>query len=109
MAQLKVEKAVLVYQGGLANVFSVQSFNMGPQGRQAKLLMQHAFDRCEAFARGLVAAGAEVISAQCNQAGNIIDSVWSEDLESAPFSARFSPVFSNAPTKVQVFFDYLDG
>jgi hypothetical protein len=33
---------VLVYQGGLANVFSVQSFNMGP-GRPTAELIKHFF------------------------------------------------------------------
>lgn len=90
----KVTKAVLVYQAGIANVFSVSSFNMSDFGRDARRLLQADFHSCECFARGLVAAGALVASAQCNQAGDISHSRWSEDLDSAPFSESFHPVES---------------
>ena len=91
--QRKIKRAVLVYQAGIANVFSVTAFNMADYGRDAERLMQADFRACENFARGLVAAGVLVTSAQCNQAGDITGALWSEDLESAPFSAQFCPVF----------------
>jgi len=93
MDQLKVNKAVLVYQAGIANVFAVDCLNMADYGRNAVRLMQADFRACENFARGLAAAGVIVASAQCNQAGDIVDSHWSEDLEDAPFSDKFRPVF----------------
>ena len=92
--QPKVRKAVLVYQAGLANVFAVDCFNMVEYGRNARRLMQHAFSPCENFARGLAAAGVLVATAHCNQAGDITNARWSEDLDSAPFSRHFQPVFA---------------
>lgn len=88
-------KAVLVYQAGIANVFEVESFNMADYGRDAKRLKQGDFRTCEAFAQGLAAAGAQVTTAQCNQAGDITHSRWSDDLDSAPFSEKFHPVIEN--------------
>ena len=94
MAKLKVQKAVLVYQAGIANVFAVKCFNMGPYGRDAKRLIQSDFRTCEAFARGLGVAGVVVVTMQCNCAGDIVDSSWSADLDEAPFSDSFRPVFA---------------
>jgi hypothetical protein len=91
--QLKVKRAMLVYQAGIANVFQVEAFNLSPFGREAKRLMQADFRTCEAFAKGLAAAGALVSTAHCNQAGDIAGRTWSENLEEAPFSDKFSPVF----------------
>ena len=87
-------KAVLVYQGGIANVFSVESFNMDPFGRDAKRLIQADFRTCEAFARGMAAAGVKVASAFCNMAGDIIGQPWSTHLDLAPFHDDFHPVWS---------------
>jgi hypothetical protein len=84
---------VLVYQGGIANVFAVETFNMRDYGRDAVRLMQADFRTCEAFARGLAAAGASVATAACNMAGDIAAQPWSEDLEEQPFSDQFHPVF----------------
>jgi cytosine/uracil/thiamine/allantoin permease len=92
--QPKVRKAVLVYQAGLANVFAVDSFNMADYGRNARRLMQYDFRTCEAFAQGLAAAGVLVASAACNQAGEIANARWSEDLNAQPFSDKFKPVFA---------------
>lgn len=91
---MKIRKAVLVYQAGIANVFAVDAFNMSDYGRGAVRLLQHSFTPCEYFARGLAAAGVKVATAQCSQAGDIASATWSEDLEAAPFSAAFCPVFS---------------
>lgn len=92
MSTLKVKKAVLVYQVGIANVFEVASLNMADYGRNAKRLLQYDFRTCEAFARGLGVAGTLVATMQCNQAGDIIHAKWSDDLDAAPFSGEFRPV-----------------
>ena len=85
-------KYVLVYQAGIANVFEVQCLNLSSFGRDAKRLLQADFRTCEAFAHGLGRSGHTVKSAQCNQAGDIWDKCWSENLDGAPFSNEFSPV-----------------
>jgi hypothetical protein len=90
----QVTHAVLVYQAGLANVFSVESFDLSPEKRNAKRLLQHAFTPCEWFARGLAAAGVRVTTWACNQPGDIVNAEWSNDLEAQPFSDKFSPVFN---------------
>ena len=87
-------KAVLVYQGGIANVFSVESFNMDPFGRDAKRLIQADFRTCEAFARGMAAAGVKVASTFCNMAGDVIGQPWNTHLDLAPFHDDFHPVWS---------------
>lgn len=92
-AARKTHRAVLVYQGGIANVFAVEAFNMSDYGRDARRLLQHAFGPCEWFACGLAAAGVKVATAHCNQAGDIIHATWSEDLDAAPFSEQFHPVW----------------
>ncbi len=81
--------AVLVYQAGIANVFRVRCLNMMPFGRSAKRLLQSDFRTCEAFARGLKAAGVKVAVAACNQAGDIADAYWADGLDDAPFSDNF--------------------
>lgn len=93
--RLKVRKAFLVYQAGIANVFAVDCLNLASFGREAKRLLQSDFRSCESFARGLAAAGVIVRTAACNQAGDIVDSKWSEDLDSQPFSESFRPVHEN--------------
>lgn len=86
-------KAVLVYQGGIANVFRVKCFNMAPFGRDAVRLMQGAFTECQHFARGMGAAGAVVRSAACNQAGDITNAPWTEYIGDEPFADKMSPVY----------------
>jgi hypothetical protein len=93
MAQaLKVKRAFLVYQTGIANVFQVKCMNLASYGRNAVRLMQADFRSCENFARGLSTAGALVRTAHCNMAGDIVDETWSQDLETAPFHTQFHPV-----------------
>lgn len=87
-----VTRAFLVYQAGIANVFAVDCANLNPFGREAVRLIQADFRTCESFARGLAAAGAFVHSAACNEAGDITDSQWTDDLDSQPFSESFRPV-----------------
>lgn len=89
-----MKRAVLVYQAGIANVFEVDSFNMSPFGRNAKRIEQSTFGQCEQFARGLAHAGWKVASAHCNMAGDIIEREWSTNLEDAPFSDKFHPVWN---------------
>lgn len=89
-----MKRAVLVYQAGIANVFEVTAFNMADYGRDAKRLMQADFRSCENFARGLDCAGVKVATAHCNQAGDIVNARWSTNLDEAPFSDKFQPVWS---------------
>lgn len=83
----------LVYQAGIANVFEVDCLNTATFGREAKRLMQGDFKTCEAFAFGLAVAGHIVHTCACNMAGDITNQPWTFDLESAPFSDKFRPVF----------------
>ncbi len=86
----KISRAVLVYQAGIANVFAVTSFNLSDYGRDARRLIQADFSTCVSFARGLQAAGVNVKIAACNQAGDIVRATWTEDLDSQPFSDKFT-------------------
>jgi hypothetical protein len=86
MATLKVQRAFLVYQAGIANVFQVKSLNLADYGRNAVRLMQADFRACENFARGLATAGTLVRSAHCNMAGDIACQTWSLDFDNAPFA-----------------------
>jgi hypothetical protein len=95
MAKRRLKYAVLVYQAGIANVFGVRCLNLDDYGREAQRLMQSDFRSCEHFARGLGAAGVIVRSAHCNQAGDIVNAHWSDDLDDAPFSDKFNPVKAN--------------
>ena len=92
---LKVTKAVLVYQCGIANVFMVSDINMADIGRDARRLLQGDFRSCEYFARGLAYAGAEVECASCNQAGDILNATWTLGVEHAPFRDHMHPVRMN--------------
>ena len=84
-----MNKAVLVYQAGICNVFKVDSFNMADYGRNAVRMIQSDFSSCEHFAAGLGAAGVTVRVAGCNMAGDIAGQTWTNDLESLPFSESF--------------------
>ena len=99
--KLQFERAVLVYQGGMANVFSVDCFNLALFGRHQKRLLQADFHTCEMFARGLGMAGVRVTSLYCNQAGDIAESNWKENLEDAPFHDKFKPVFYGVQNSFQ--------
>jgi hypothetical protein len=84
---------MLVYQAGIANLFQVDCHNLALDGRNARRIYQGDFRTAESMARGCGHAGAVVMTAACNQAGDIADSKWSEDLENQPFSDKFQPVF----------------
>lgn len=91
----EIQYAVLVYQAGIANVFSVECLNAATFGREAKRLYQGSFRECESFALGIAATGAPVCSMWCNEAGDIINSRWNHhDLCDAPFFESMRPVFS---------------
>jgi hypothetical protein len=87
-----IKRAMLVYQGGIANVFAVSAFNLAPFGRHATRLYQGDFRHAENLAHGMGIAGATIRSAACNQAGDIIEATWTDDLESQPFHDKFIPV-----------------
>lgn len=82
---MAIEKAALVYQSGIANVFAVSSFNLADYGRDARRLLQGDFRTCEAFARGMAAAGTTVVIASCNVAGDCARVRWSEGVDATPF------------------------
>ena len=92
---VKIKRAMLVYQGGLANVFEVKSFNVANDNRNAKRLLQHTFGPCQWYAHGLGSAGTIVRTVGCNMAGDIINEKWTEDLDTLPFSDKFNPVHMN--------------
>lgn len=102
--QPKLERAVLVYQAGIANVFDVDCFNFAPSGRTETLLLQADFRTCEAFCRGLAAADVAVATAACNVAGDCARQKWSEDLEAQPFSDKFRPVFHKVSADIHIGF-----
>jgi hypothetical protein len=89
-----MKQAALVYQAGIANVFEVESFNLADYGRDAKRLIQADFRTCESFARGLKAAGVDVITLHCNMTGDVADQKWSDSILDAPFNDKFHPVYS---------------
>lgn len=92
---LKYDRAVLCYQNGIANVFAVKCFNMAPYGRDAIRLSQGAFTTCESIARGMSLAGTLVASAHCKQAGDIINAIWSDDIDAMVFRDAANPVYSD--------------
>lgn len=112
---------VLVYQAGIANLFSVKlnpakcskaelaavAALQGPAhetAKQAICLLSHAresarvyqgdFRTAEAMARGAKLAGATVYSAGCNRAGDVQGEQWTIALDTLPFSEDFRPVNS---------------
>ncbi len=91
----KVKNAYLVYQGGLANVFAVETLRFNHPERRAVRLMQGSFLECVCFCGGLGAAGVKVRSAQCNYAGDITQIAWSTDLSVAPFADKIRDVVYN--------------
>lgn len=88
--KLKVDKVVLVYQGGIANVFSVTAWLSidNPVCGRTRLL-QSDFRSCEWYCRGLQAAGVEVRTAACNRAGDIAGLPWDTPIDEAPFRNNF--------------------
>jgi hypothetical protein len=90
---LKFHSAILVYQGGIANVFSVSHISEVAERRtDERRLLQTDFRTAEAYCLGLIAAGVEVASMACNQAGNIAHQTWREKVSDAPFYENMRPV-----------------
>jgi hypothetical protein len=86
-------RLVLVYQAGLANVFSVPQC-LGceaPTDRNASRIYQGDFRTAESICYGAGLAGAIVRTFACNMAGDISYQPWTADLDSQPFSDRFHP------------------
>ena len=95
--KLRVERAMLVYQAGIANVFKVDCFNLSPFGREAKRLYQGTFDGAKWLCIGLQSAGTTIKVAACNKAGDIKDMTWTDKLYEQPFCDKFD--VSSAWTK----------
>lgn len=77
---------VLVYQGGIANVFHVErmGFTRAERGETTREL-QGAFTTCANFASGLRWAGANVRTASANVAGDVALADWTPGLDDCPF------------------------
>lgn len=91
--------ATLVYQAGIANVFSHEKDLYGLKDESGLVpsrrirLKQADFKTCEAFCGGLEAAGVIVRKAWCNKAGDIINENWNfQNLQDAPFSEQFASI-----------------
>jgi hypothetical protein len=90
MKKLQIEKAAIVYQGRIANVFSYRGNDpKSAEGRVAQRLIQSGFRACTMFARGLKAAGTEVITLAANVAGDVSLHDWTDNLDAQPFSDQF--------------------
>jgi hypothetical protein len=81
----------LVYQAGLANVFELNAFTNAAEERKAKRLLQHAFQPCEWYARGMMEAGYAVRVYSCNRAGDITNALWTDGMEDCPFRFHANP------------------
>ena len=79
-----------MYQGGIANIFMVDCFNMSNYGRNAKRVYQGDFASAFSVAFGLGLAGFVVRTAVCNEAGDITRRKWSDDLQNSPFAIDIS-------------------
>ena len=84
-----MKRAMLVYQGGIANVFEVTAFNLADYGRDAKRVFQGDFHSAAMIAYGLGLAGVIVRTVACNMAGDIVKQTWSDNLDDQPFSDQF--------------------
>ena len=93
--QMGYKVYALVYQAGIANVFEIRTANYGTFGREAKRLYQGDFHSAEMFIRGILTGDDKslAITGYCNMAGDIAEQNWGWELETAPFSDKFRPVF----------------
>jgi len=92
---MKTRRAMLVYQGGLANVFNVDSFNLSPYGRNARRIYQGAFGQAIMLVKGMALGGYLIRTAGGNYAGDITNQTWTDDLESLPFSDQLVDIQAN--------------
>jgi len=96
MSQSHIEKAMLVYQAGIANVFRVDDFGLTAidaddgQYRTRVRLMQSDFRGCESFVRGMEVCGVEIRSCGCNRAGDIAFADW--EVDRGPFRDKQNPI-----------------
>ena len=86
---MTLQLVALVYQGGIANIFAVDS--LVQSSRNARRVLQHAFSPCEWYARGAIAAGAIVHVYSCNFAGDISTLKWTDGLSDCPFRNDAKP------------------
>ena len=84
----KVKYAMLVYQAGIANVFTVKCLNLAAYGRDAVRVYQGDISNAHSVAYGMGLTGVCVRTAYCNQAGDIINAKWSEYFDDAPSAGR---------------------
>ncbi len=96
---MKIKFATLVYQAGIANVFThkcekdMRSENGTRDVRER--VLQSDFRTCETYVRGMCAAGVKVRIAWCNQAGDITNSFWNfSNFENAPWNEQFAKTIS---------------
>ena len=87
---------VLVYQAGIANVFTTATLGLDPkdttgQWADRKRIYQGDFRSAETLCYGMALAGAVVRTFACNMAGDIALQTWSANLDDQPFSEKFHP------------------
>lgn len=81
------KRIVLLYQGGIANLFEVDRFLLNPcPERNARRLYQGCFRDAAMFARGMKEAGCTVRTLHANVCGDAANAAWSAELDDAPFS-----------------------
>jgi hypothetical protein len=74
---MAIERAIILYQESITNVFAVDFVDPSKEGRgTTKRLIQSDAHTCEAFAKGLRAAGVLISSATCNEIGDVSDKQW---------------------------------
>jgi hypothetical protein len=102
--KLNFKYATLVYQAGIANVFSHETDHHSlrsdsePKASVCRLLLQSDFKTCESYARGLEDVGVLVRSAWCNKAGDILNEHWNfSNFENAPFYKQFRGIKNHQP------------
>jgi len=84
---MKKVTLVLVYQAGIANVFQRHGKKHFTYSRE----LQNTFNVCENFCRGARYMGATIITAWCNEAGDIAERHWNfSNFENAPFCENFA-------------------
>lgn len=98
---MAITHAIILYQAGIANVYRVDS-GMGIVN--PKRIGQGAFQTCEDFARGLVAAGVSLRVMSANVAGDATLQVnrWSDGLVDCPFRENARPPKSESESGFKV-------
>jgi hypothetical protein len=107
MSEQRIDRAVLVFQAGIANVFALTrqkdddgiAYPGAPTLRRR--VLQCDFQTASTYCRGLRDAGAKVRCAWCNECGDIIERKWSFN-----FDEHGGPPFS---TSVRIYVDFETG